>query len=327
MPAARRVIERRRDRLGLDSLRPWDVEAPVGPPLPSIEPTVLEERAGAIFQQVDPQLAQYFATMRQEKLLDLFNRPNKRGGGFNTSVMVGDKIRPYIFMNAVGLRSDITTILHECGHAFHTFEFANLPYIWQMNVGHEFAEVASMSMELLASPYLAHEQGGYYSSVEAARARRDHLEGIILFWPYMAVVDAFQHWVYTHPQQAADPNQCDAEWGRLWTRFMPFEDWSELEEERVTGWHRKLHIFLAPFYYVEYGLAQLGAVQIWGNALQNRPKAIADYRAALRLGATVGLPELFQTAGAKLTWDANGLSEAVGLIERTLEELEESVKA
>ena len=283
---------------------------------------MLEDKAQTIFNRVDPQLSQYYATMREEKLLDLFNRPNKRGGGFNTSVMVGEKIRPYIFMNAVGLPEDVTTILHECGHAFHTFEFSKLPYIWQMHVGHEFAEVASMSMELLASPYLSADQGGYYSPEEASQARRTHLEKIILFWPYMAVVDAFQHWVYTQPEAAAQPAECDAEWGRLWTRFMPFEDWSGLEDERVTGWHRKLHIFLAPFYYVEYGLAQLGAVQIWHNALHDRAKAIADYRAALRLGATASLPDLFKAAGGNLTWDAAGLQEAVSLIEQKLEELE-----
>jgi len=139
----------------------------------------------------------------------------------------------------------------------------------------------------------------------------------------MAVVDAFQHWVYENPQTAADPGNCDAEWDALWLRFMPGVDWSGLEQERMTGWHRKLHIFQVPFYYVEYGLASLGAMQVWRNAIRDQAGAVAAYRKALALGGTVPLPALYETAGARFAMDAGTLREAVDLAESTIEKLQE----
>lgn len=180
-----------------------------------------------------------------------------------------------------------------------------------------------MGMELLAAPYLTRPYGGFYNSQEAARARIEHLEGILLFWPYMAVVDAFQHWVYENPEAAADPARCDACWDQTWKRFMPGVDWSGLEQERITGWHRKLHIHQVPFYYVEYGLAQIGAVQVWRRALTDQAGAVAAYRKALALGNTATLPELFAAAGARFAFDAAILDEAVTLLERVIGELEE----
>ena len=182
-----------------------------------------------------------------------------------------------------------------------------------------------MSMELLAAPYLADGDQAFYTASEAARARIEHLEGSILFWPYMAVVDAFQHWVYENPIQGSDPDACDAQWGALWDRFMIGEDWSGLEDAKVTGWHRKAHIHQIPFYYVDYGLAQLGAVQVWQNSLSDHKKAISAYRKALSLGGTQPLTELFQTAGAKLAFDAQTVGEAVNLMETTIVELEQQI--
>ena len=182
----------------------------------------------------------------------------------------------------------------------------------------EFSEVASMAMELLASPYLGAEDGGFYSRTDAARARVNHLERCILFWPYMAVVDAFQHWVYENASDARRPSNCDAQWKRIWERFIPWVDWTGLEQELATGWHRKLHIHTVPFYYVEYGLAQLGAVQIWKNALKDQARAVADYRHALALGGTISLPALFAAAGAKFAFDAATLDSGVSLMEETI---------
>ena len=233
--------------------------------------------------------------MRREKLLDLGNRKGKAPGGYCTQFQVAK--RPFIFANAVGLHDDVQTLLHEAGHAFHAFEASHLPYYQQWDVSMEFAEVASMGMELLAAPYLPAQEDSFYSEPEAARARVEHLEGLILFWPYMAVVDAFQHWVYENHAAAADAKNCDAKWAELWRRFMPGVDWSGLDNEMMTGWHRKLHIYHYPFYYVEYGLAQLGAVQVWRNALEDQSDAVAHYRAALSLGGTVPLPELYAAAG------------------------------
>jgi oligoendopeptidase F len=179
-----------------------------------------------------------------------------------------------------------------------------------------------MAMELLAAPYLSSEHGGFYSEAEAARARVDHLEGMLLFWPYMAVVDAFQHWVYTHLDEAQDTDACDATWRGLWLRFMPGVDWSGLEAELVTGWHRKLHIFRVPLYYVEYGLAQLGAAQVWRNALRDQADAVSAYRRALALGGMATVPALYDAAGAQFAFDAETLGQAVALIEKTIGELE-----
>jgi len=258
--------------------------------------------------------------MARESLLDLDNRKNKAPGGYCASFPMSK--RPFIFMNAVGLHDDLQTMLHESGHAFHNFERDALTYSQQRQIGLEFAEVASMSMELLAAPYLAAREGGVYSDADARRARVEHLESDILFWPYMAVVDTFQHWVYAHPSDAADPSKCDAQWAVQWDRFMGGVDWGGLDEEMVTGWHRKLHIHQVPFYYVEYGLAQLGAVQVWANALRDQAGAVARYRRALALGGTAALPQLFAAAGAKFAFDTATLGRYVDLMERTIEELE-----
>ncbi len=323
VPAARRIYERRRQQLGLATLRPWDLDVdPLGrPPLrPFSQAAELEEKTSAIFHSVDPKLGGYFDLMRRQNLLDIENRKGKAPGAF--CIMYPIPHLPFVFENAVGLHEDVQTLLHESGHAFHVFETSFLPYYHQVHTGMEFAEVASMAMELLAAPYLAVEHGGFYSEKEAARARVEHLETLIRFWPYMAVVDAFQHWVYENAAAAGVPANCDAKWTELWRRFMVGVDWSGLDDIMMTGWQRKLHIFQEPFYYVEYGLAQLGAVQVWRNALSDQAGAVAAYRRALALGCTVTLPELYAAAGAKFAFDAGTLREAVTLIEMQIERLE-----
>ncbi|MCU0496420.1 MAG: M3 family oligoendopeptidase [Anaerolineae bacterium] len=323
VPVAQRLYQRRQAQLGVESLRPWDTlvdtlgRAPLRPYQSDQE---LESRMERIFDCVDPIFGRYFQTMRDEKLLDLPNRKGKAPGGYCTTFSMVE--RPYIFMNAVGMHDDVQTLLHEGGHAFHAFESFKLPYNQQQNPPMEFAEVASMAMELLGAPYLTQDQGGYYSESESARARIEHLEGLITFWGYMAVVDAFQHWVYTHHEQASIPANCDQKWSELWDRFMIGIDYNGLEAIKETGWQRKVHIYQLPFYYVEYGLAQLGAVQVWANSLRDQAKATADYRYALSLGGTKTLPELFSAAGAKFAFDPETLQTAVELIETTITQLE-----
>lgn len=180
-----------------------------------------------------------------------------------------------------------------------------------------------MAMELLTAPFIPAAQGGFYDEQAARRYTLEHLEHILIFWPYMAVVDAFQHWVYTHPAQALEPEACDAVWLELWQRYLPAVDWSGLEAAAATGWQRKQHIFRYPFYYVEYGLAQLGAVQVWRNAQRDPAGALQAYRSALRLGGTVSLPALYQAAGARLAFDAETLAEAVKLVEDRIRTLEQ----
>ncbi|MCP4538801.1 MAG: M3 family oligoendopeptidase [Chloroflexi bacterium] len=323
VPAATRLYEKRRQRLGVDMLRPWDLNVdPLGhPPLrPFTDVAELEAKTSSIFHRIDPQLGAYFDVMVEEKLMDLENRKNKAPGAYCEAFDVAR--RPFVFLNAVGLHDDVQTLLHEGGHAFHVFESNHLPYHHQLDVPMEFAEVASMSMELLAAPYLTATEGGFYSQADAARARAKYLEDMLLFWPYMAVVDAFQHWVYQNADAALDPTHCDAQWTALWKRFMPGVDWSGLEPDMMTGWHRKLHIHQIPFYYVEYGLAQLGAVQIWRNALRDQAGTVADYRRSLALGGTVPLPQLYETAGAKFAFDADTLHDAVKLVEETIATLD-----
>lgn len=322
VPAAARIYEKRRKRLGVSTLRPWDLDVnPLGhPPLhPFSTIDEMERKAAAIFDHVDPQLGAHFETMRREELLDLDNRKGKAPGGYCTFFPVAK--RPFIFANSVGLHEDVQTLLHEAGHAFHVFESSHLPYHQQWDVGMEFAEVASMGMELLTAPYLPGPDS-FYSATEAARARVEHLEGITLFWPYMAVVDAFQHWVYENHAAATEAKNCDMAWAELWQRFMPGVNWSGLEDVMMTGWQRKLHIHQVPFYYIEYGLAQLGAVQVWRNALHDQAGAVAHYRKALSLGGTMTLPELYAAAGARFAFDSDALHEAVSLIEKTISELE-----
>ncbi len=323
VPAAQRVLARRAARLGLDCLRPWDLKVdPLGRPAlkPFVEVDELKGKASRIFHRVDPRLGSYFDIMVKEHLLDLDSRKNKAPGGYCTSFPACK--RPFIFMNAVGVHGDVQTLLHEAGHCFHCFESDRLPYHQQREVGMEFAEVASMAMELLASPYLGGHEAGFYSPKDAARARIEHLEDSIRFWPYMAVVDAFQHWIYDNPSDAADLDACDAQWTALSERFLPGVDWTGLTDERKTIWLRQLHIHQVPFYYVEYGLAQLGAVQIWRNSLKNQAEAVSAYIRALSLGGTVSLPDLYATAGAKFAFDASTLQEAIDLMEETVETLE-----
>ena len=328
VPAASRLYEKRRQKLGLKSLHPWDLDVDLfgqEPLRPYRENQDLIDKTATIFKKVDPQLGEYYDIMRREALLDLENRKGKAPGGYCESYDLAR--RPFIFMNGVGIHDDVMTLLHEGGHAFHVFEMDRLPYHAQTLITNEIAEVASMSMELLSAPYLTEDQGGFYSPQEAARARLTHLEQIILFWPYMAVVDAFQHWAYENQTLATDPANCDAKYIEIWHRFMPGIDWSGLEDSLQARWQRQGHIYQVPFYYIEYGLAQLGAVQVWRNALANQAQAVANYRKALALGATATLPQLFAAAGAKFSFDAATLRQAVTLIEDTMRQLEESLAA
>jgi len=323
VPVVERIFEKRRTQLGLETLRPWDtnVDTQGREPLRPFEDVqVLKDKSINIFNSIDPELGEYVRIMSDEGYLDLDNRKGKGPGGYMTYLPLSK--RPFIFMNSVGLHDDVQTMLHESGHAFHGFDSANLPYFQQFEAPIEFSEVASMSMELLAAPYLSEENGGFYTSAQAARARIEHLAEIPYLWAYIAVVSSFQHWVYTHIEDAYDPEKCDEQWETLWNRFIKGLDYTGLEKYKRFRWRNQLHIFQVPFYYIEYGLAQLGAVQVWANSLNNHEHALADYRSALKLGNTATLPDLFKAAGAKLSFDADTLRDAVTLIETTISKLE-----
>ena len=324
-PAMERIRERRRERLQLKQLRPWDTLVdPYGyaalVPFEAVED--LMETTRRVMDRVDPVLGRQFATMMSEGLLDLGSRKGKAPGGYCETLH--HRGRPYIFMNAAGTLDDVMTLFHEAGHAFHSFAAHPLELIWQRHPGMEAAELASMSMELLASRYMGEEFGGFFTSEESARARVEHLEDILISLTHIASVDAFQTWLYTSGQ-GGDPAARDRAWLAIRDRFDRGIDWTGLERERVARWHRQLHIFLYPFYYIEYGIAQLGALQIWRNSLGNEPEALAAYRSALALGATRSLPGIYGEAGARLIFDAAGLAELVELVEGQIALAEEAI--
>lgn len=325
-PAMERLMAYRKQRLGVDVLRPWDTgvdlyrERPLQP-FGAVEEFVTGARR--IFASVDPELGQQFDVMADEGLLDLESRPGKAPGGYCTKLSW--RGRPFIFMNAVGVPDDVNTLVHEAGHCFHDFASHRLPLVWQRSTGHEAAELASMSMELLAAPYLARPTG-YYAPEDAASAELEHLTDVLSTMPHVASVDAFQSWIYTDPA-GADAAARDAKWLELRGRFERGVDWSGLERERVARWYRQLHIFELPFYYIEYGIAQMGALQVWRQAQRDQAGAVARYREALALGGTRSLPEIYAAAGAKLVFDAPTMRELVTMVEERIHALQDRLGA
>jgi len=320
VPAVERVLGHRRARLGLDQLRPWDLQVdpyrdqPIRPFRTADE---LVTKARRVFERVAPELGREFQTMIDNRLLDLESRKGKAPGGYCETLQFQG--RPFIFMNAVGLVDDVNTLLHEAGHGFHAFAAHRQPFIWQRHPGSEAAELASMSMELLAAPHLL-APTGYFSPEEARSATLEHLEDILIALGHIASVDAFQHWIYTSGE-GSDAEARDRAWLRIRSRFERGIDWSDLDEQRVARWYRQLHVFLYPFYYIEYGIAQLGALQVWRNSLADPTSAVKRYREALALGATQPLPEIYRAAGAELSFDTGLMSDLVGLVESRIEQL------
>jgi oligoendopeptidase F len=292
VPLARELQRERARKLGVTPLRPWDlaVDPEQRPPLhPFRESSELLEKTHAIFAKLDPRLGDYFQVLRRQQLVDLDNRKGKAPGGYQSTL--SESRVPFIFMNAVGAHRDVETMLHEAGHAFHALAAREQPLHAYRSAPIEFCEVASMGMELLAAPHLP----AFYSEAEARRARRAHLEGILQFFPWMATVDAFQHWIYLHPGHTREERR--ATWLGLMDRFGGLEDYAGFEANRAALWHRQLHIFEIPFYYVEYGIAQLGALQLWQAARRDLPSALDHYLAGLKLGGSRPLPELFAASG------------------------------
>jgi oligoendopeptidase F len=316
-PVVARLMEHRRQSLGLDVLRPWDVTVDLNadePLKPFADIDTFIDRAKNIFRRVDPELGAQFRIMADEKLLDLESRPGKAPGGYCTDLAF--RGRPFIFMNAVGVPDDVQTLVHEAGHCFHDFATHSLPFTWQRRTGHEAAELASMSMELLAMPYLV-APDGYYTPEQARVAWLEHLEDVLGSLVHIASVDAFQAWIYTDPA-GADRDARDAKWLEIREEFESGVDWTGLERERVGRWYRQLHIFELPFYYIEYGLAQMGALQVFRNAVADADDAVAAYKRFLELGGTRPLPELYAAAGAKLVFDADTMAELVAFVEERI---------
>ena len=316
MPVVRELQAERKRHLKLEGLRPWDLAVdPVNrPPLrPFKKVEEMLSRTQAIFDGLDPELGGGFRQMQDLRLLDLANRKGKAPGGYQSTL--AEARLPFIFMNAVGLQRDVETVLHEAGHAFHALATRGEDLYAYRSAPIEFCEVASMSMELLGNGAI--EQ--FYSRPEADRARRTHLEGIMTIFAWIAAVDAFQHWIYTHPEHSRK-ERAEA-WLRLMGRFGGDVDWSGYEEERASLWHRQLHIFIHAFYYIEYGIAQLGALQVWANFRDNPASALRHYKEALRLGGSRPLPELFAAAGCRFDFSRQTIAPLVGMVRGELEKM------
>jgi oligoendopeptidase F len=316
VPLMRELQAERQRKLKVEPLRPWDLGVDPNH-LPALQPfsesSQLLEKCQHIFSKLDPRFGDYFQILRKQELVDLDNRKGKAPGGYQSTL--SEARVPFIFMNAVGAHRDVETMLHEAGHAFHSLAAREQPLHAYRGAPIEFCEVASMGMELLAAPHL----GEFYLEDEARRARRDHLEGIIKFFPWMAAVDAFQHWIYTHPRHTREERA--AQWIALMDRFGGIEDYSGYEKCRAHMWHRQLHIFEIPFYYVEYGIAQLGALQLWQHSRQNLPEAVDQYLRGLTLGGSRPLPELFSAAGLKFDFTDKTLAPLMRSVKDSLLEL------
>ncbi len=302
VPAVKRLAEARKAQLGVETLRPWDTAVdPKGrEPLRPFEGAAqLIEGCDRIFAKVHPEFGEQFEVMKREGLLDLESRKGKAPGGYMMEYK-GRRL-PFIFMNAVGTHNDVQTMLHEGGHAFHVFAAAEEPIAALRDPPIEFAEVASMGMELVAGPHLA----AFYNADDATRAWQDHLDGIVRFFPYMATIDLLQHWVYLNPQHSREERK--AAWLDLNRRFAPWMDYTGYEDAQSYAWHRKGHPFTVPFYYVEYGIAQLGALGVWLNSRKDYASAVNAYRGALSLGGRRPLPELFTAAGVRFDFSAETL--------------------
>ena len=316
MPIERELQAERRRQLKLEKLRPWDLAVdPLNRPAlkPFVQVGEMVSRTQKIFDRLDGGLANGFRQMQELHLLDLDNRKGKAPGGYQSTL--SESRLPFIFMNAVGLQRDVETILHEAGHAFHALAARDEDLYAYRSAPIEFCEVASMSMELLGDEFI----GEFYSTADANRARRVHLEGIIGIFPWVATVDAFQHWIYTHPNHTRDERR--TAWLELMDRFGGDVDWSGFENARAHLWHRQLHIFIHPFYYIEYGIAQLGALQVWANSKRDKVKALNDYKKALALGGSRPLPELFSAAGCKFQFDAATIKPLIQLTRSELAKL------
>jgi oligoendopeptidase F len=296
VPLVREIDEDRRDTLDVDPLRPWDlVVDPEGrPPLrPFKTGTELAQGCLKVFEKTDPDFARDFRRMSDLALLDLESRKGKAPGGYNTELM--EARLPFIFMNGVGRDTDLRTLLHEAGHAFHVFATrkSNMHFLYRgENIPTEFAEVASQAMEFIAGEHL---EGVFYNREENFRTKREHIIDTLKLLPWVATIDAFQHWIYTHPGHCREARQ--EEWLKIRERFGGIENYDGFEESARSRWQRQLHLYLVPFYYIEYGIAMLGALGIWMNYRNNSKKALDKYKSALKLGGSRPLPTLFETAG------------------------------
>ena len=296
LPLQKEMYKRRAQKMGLTKLRPWDLDVdPLSrPPLkPYQSGDELIEKVDCIFESIHSQAGKWAREMQAKKLIDPDSRLGKAPGGYQIGF---DESRlPFIFMNSANTDRDIYTLLHESGHSFHQFALANQPIVAYRDVPAEFAEVASMSMELIGMSNLKPFYGDDHEAI--ARSTEGELADVIWLFPWVASIDSFQHRLYSFPEHTAE-DRSDI-WSEIMDRYDAGIDYSGLEAVRRNLWQKQLHLFECPFYYIEYGIAQIGALQVWANFKKDPQKAIDDLFKAESLGSSRPIPELFATANIK----------------------------
>ncbi len=310
------IYDRKRQKLGLDMLRPWDTEAEpegVKPLTPFQTGEELVNKTIECFRAMHPFFADCLVKMKEMGRLDLDSRKGKAPGGYNCPLE--ETGAPFIFMNAAGQMHDVTTMVHEGGHAVHSFLAHNLELTAFKQYPMEIAEVASMAMELMSMDYWE----VYFDNNEDLRRAKEHqLERVLTIFPWIATVDKFQHWVYENPNHTLEERA--ENWRRILNEFTPINlDVTGLEEYRKYGWQRQLHLYEVPFYYIEYGIAQLGAIGLWKQFKENKEKAVQNYINALSLGGTRTLPELYQAAGLQFNFSPDYISELMLFVHQEME--------
>ncbi len=318
VPIVERLERERMSSLGLDRLRPWDLQVDPSGKAPLRPFTTDEELMGlaeTVFGKLHPYFSECIRALRTLGRLDLGSRPGKAPGGYNYPLY--ETGAPFIFMNAVGTTDDVITMFHEGGHAVHSFLTHPLPITGFKNFPSEVAELASMGMELLT---MDHWHLVYPDPEDLRRAKRDQLERVLSILPWVATVDSFQHAVYTHPHWT------QAERSQGWTaahaRFAGgVVDWSGMERERAALWHKQLHIFELPFYYIEYAIAQLGAIGLWRNYKRDPAATVDAYMRALRLGYTRPLPAIYAEAGVPFDLSQAHIAELASFVNEELDKL------
>jgi oligoendopeptidase F len=315
VPLCRKIDEARKQKLGYETLKPWDMD--VDPSLkPDLKPFSdgedLIQKTMMCFEQVSPKLKTGFTFLSDLHRLDLNSRMGKAPGGYNYPLY--ETGVPFIFMNASGSLRDVVTLVHEGGHAFHSILTHALGFAGFKEFPSEIAELASMSMELITMS----KWNVYFDNYEELeRAKRVHLEDILKILPWIALIDKFQHWIYTHPEHSAEER--GIVWSDLQKRFSPgVADWSGFENYRAVLWQKQLHIFEVPFYYIEYGIAQLGALGVWKNFQSNPSEALEKYLTALSLGYTASMPEIYQAAGVRFDFSENYIKELASFLTREI---------
>jgi oligoendopeptidase F len=318
LPLVNKIYERKKQKLQLTTLKPWDTEAePAGiPPLkPFTTGEDLYEKTVACFKQLHPFFADCLQTMKRLQHFDLESRKGKAPGGYNCPL--AESGAPFIFMNAAGQMSDVTTMVHEGGHAVHSFLAHELPLSAFKEYPMEIAEVASMSMELFSMDYW---QSFFDNEADLQRAKEHQLERTITIFPWIAIIDKFQHWVYENPNHTIEERTNN--WMHILQEFStPAIDYTGLEAFRQIGWQRQLHLFEVPFYYIEYGIAQLGAIGLWMQFKNNKQQALQNYMQALSLGGTKTLPQLYEAAGLKFDLSPNYIQQLMEFVDAEMENL------